>query len=198
MTQAGLAATQSVPVAGHPSWHFAIVAAAAVLTFGGIKVAEWWRRSAFRMRPPSLSLPSLSLPSLSLPSLSLMALAALSLACSGMHAWVCREHFQEWVVYGIFFLCASTLQAGWSVLILVRPSATLLLAGVAGNAAVVVTYAISRSVGIPFGPDAYRPESVNPIGLAATMCELAAEGLATYLLIRRDPRKVVPALTAAA
>ena len=182
MTPVAVAATQNGPVAGHPWWHFAIVAAAAVLTFAVIKTAEWWRNSSWRIGPPSLPF---------------IALAALSLGCSGLHAWVCPEHFREWVVYGIFFLCASTLQATWSILILVRPSATLLLAGVAGNAAVVVTYTVSRAVGIPFGPDAFHPETVNAIGLAATTCELAAEALAAYLLIRRHPRRSLAVAAAA-
>lgn len=168
-----LIANQNAPIAGHPWWHFAIVAAAAVLTFSVIKAVEWWRHSSHRTRPPSLPL---------------IALAGLSLACSVLHAWVCPEHFREWVVYGVFFLCASTLQAGWAILILVRSNVGLLFAGVAGNAAVVVTYLISRTVGIPFGPDAFHPENINALGIAATACELAAEALAAYLVIRPAPR----------
>jgi len=178
-TAAALTATPSAPIAGHPWWHFAIVAAAAVLTFAVIKAAEWWRHAALRMRPPSLPL---------------IALAALSLACSVLHAWVCPEHFREWVVYGVFFVCASTLQAGWAVLIVARPNARLLFAGVAGNAVVVVTYMISRTVGIPFGPDAFHPENINALGIAATTCELAAEALAAYLVIRPGPRPLAVAV----
>ena len=165
-----ISAAKTSPVGGHPLWHFEIVAAAAVVTFLAIKVTEWWRRSGHRV--PGLSRPE-------------SAIAALSLASSGIHAIVCAEHFREWVVYGIFFLVASALQAGWAVLVFLRPNRWLLLVGATGNLGVIGLYFLSRIVGIPFGPEAFQPETFDALSMAATICEAGATALAAYLTLAR-------------
>lgn len=173
-----LAGSQSL--GGHPLWHFAIVAAAGVLTFIGIKVSEW--RHSNRLRLPRVDS-------------RLVLLGALGLTCCGIHAYVCPEHFREWVVYGVFFMCASALQAAWSILVLVRPTRRLLLLGAAGNAAVIVTYFVSRFVGIPFGPDAFQPETYDALSMVATTCEAAVVALAFYLAsAQHRPARSLPAV----
>jgi len=165
----GLSATAG-PVAGHPLWHFGIVAAAAILAYGGIRVRETWGRSLHRFRPPNGAT---------------AMIAVLGLACSGAHAFICPDHFHEWVIYGLFFMTASVVQAAWSILILFRPDAWLLLAGAAGNAAIVVTYLISRTLGIPFGPDAFHPESYDALSVAVTACETAIVAISLYTVATR-------------
>jgi hypothetical protein len=108
------------------------------------------------------------------------------LICAGTHAYVCPEHFREWVVYGIFFMAASVIQAAWSILVLVRPSRHLLLAGAIGNTLVVVTFVISRTIGIPFGPEPFSPESFDALSSIVTACEVAVIAVAGQLLLRRE------------
>ncbi|HEX4865551.1 MAG TPA: hypothetical protein VFV02_15895 [Acidimicrobiales bacterium] len=164
---------QGSPQGGHPIWHFAVVAGAGIAVFAGIKASEYWKHSGHRLPRPS-------------PPIVLLAL--LGATSSVIHAMVCREHFREWVLYGVFFVVASALQAAWSVLVLIRPSRTLLAIGVAGNAAVVLTFVVSRTLGMPFGPAAFQPEAVTTLGIAATVAELAVEYGAFWLLVstRRD------------
>jgi hypothetical protein len=154
------------PVVGHPIWHFAIVAGAAMLVLAGIKGLEWWGHSGRRLTKPH-------------PAAAL--LAGLGLACSAIHIAVCPEHFREWIAYGIFFTTASAAQAGWSVSILIRPSRRLLLTGAIGNAAVISLYFFSRIIGVPFGPGAFKPETFDALSVAATACEATVVAGALYL-----------------
>jgi hypothetical protein len=162
------------PASGHPIWHFAAVAGAGVLTYVGIKGWDWWRRRG---------------PGLTAPSPALMLLAALGLVSCAVHIGVGPEHFEEWVVYGVFFVCASAAQAAWSVLILLRPSRRLLLYGAFGNLAVVMLFVGSRLIGIPFGPDAFQPEELSMVGIVATGSELLLVALALWMAQERVMEK---------
>jgi hypothetical protein len=162
-----LALIQGV-VAGHPIWHFAVVAGAGVLTLVIVKAVEWWKGHGYR---------------LSRPSPTLWALSILGGGSALIHGLVCRQHFSEWVWYGIFFLCASTVQTIWSILILLRPSRRLLLLGALGNTMVIVTYLVSRTSGMPFGPEAFQPETFDTLSLIATTCEIGLVLLATRVLL---------------
>ena len=83
----------------------------------------------------------------------LYAAAALSLLAALIHLWVTPEHFEEWWGYGAFFLVAALAQALYAPLVVVWPTRIVLLAGIAGNLAIVVLYLLTRTVGIPlFGP----------------------------------------------
>ena len=155
------------PVTAHPLWHFALVAAVGFAVFIGLKFSEWLRHTGRRFQKPQ-------------PGVALMA--ALGLVCAVSHAFVGPEHFKEWVVYGVFFVGASTVQAAWSVAVLCRPSRRLLLAGTVGNAGVTVVYLISRTIGVPFGPDAFKPETVDPLSLVVTGCEVLIVLLGVHLL----------------
>jgi len=161
-------------VAGHPIWHFALVAGAGVLTLVVIKTVEWSKEHGVRLGRPSLAL---------------VAMSVLGAGSALIHALVCGEHFREWVLYGVFFLCASTLQSVWSILILLRPNRGLLWLGAIGNAMVIVTFVFSRTTGMPFGPEPFHPEALDTLGLVATSCEICLVALATRVLraTRRNP-----------
>jgi hypothetical protein len=161
-------------VAGHPIWHFALVAGAGVVTLVVVKTREWWKDHGLRLGRPSLAL---------------VAMSVLGAGSAIIHAMVCGEHFHEWVLYGVFFLCASTLQSAWSILILLRPNRSLLLLGAVGNALVVITFAFSRTTGMPFGPDPFHPEVLDTLGLVATSREIGLVALATRVLLatRHNP-----------
>ena len=144
---------------GHPLWHLLIVAGGAIAVFVAIKVKEHWDRNP---RPAVVA-----------PTISVVALALLSLAAAVIHASVSAEHFREAFVFGAFFVAASTAQAGWAVLVLARPSRTLLGAGAVGNAAVIILWMLTRSVGLPFGPEPWQPEAVGARDVVSTVLELA-------------------------
>jgi hypothetical protein len=92
---------------------------------------------------------------------SLQLLAGGALFAGTVHAGLCPAHFQESVVFGVFFVVVATLQLVWAGLILVRPSRRLLLAGAIGDLLTVGVWGWSRTLGIPFGPSPWHPEAVG-------------------------------------
>jgi hypothetical protein len=71
---------------------------------------------------------------------------------AGIHLWVAPEHLREWWLYGAFFLTAAAAQSLLAWLVLRRATVLVLLAGIWGNLAIVATYVVSRTVGLPLTP----------------------------------------------
>jgi hypothetical protein len=167
--------------AGHPLWHLAIVAAGAIGVFVVIKAKEHWGRDP-RPRRAHRS------PWFSAPTVPLLTLALLSAAGAAIHSAVSAEHFDEAFIYGVFFVAASTSQAGWAVLVVYRPTRTLLVVGAVANAATIILWALTRTVGLPIGPEPWHAEAIGTLDLIATLLELAIVLGAATLLARRSRR----------
>jgi hypothetical protein len=101
----------------------------------------------------------------------LPSLAVASATAGVIHATVCPSHFQESDLYGVFFLLAAAGQLGFAVVVLGRPSRTVLRTGAAATAAVLMLWLATRTVGIPPGPAAGRTEDVGVLDLMATGAE---------------------------
>ena len=115
-----------------------------------------------------------------------MTLAALS-ACAGLlHATVIREHLSEYWLFGAFFIVAASMQVIWAAMVLRRISRTLILAGAAGNAAVVLLWWTSRTIGLPLGPEPWRPEAFGVINIAVAAIEMALVALCLVALSSRE------------
>ena len=96
-------------------------------------------------------------------------------ASSVIHAAVIADHLEYYWPSGVFFLAVACAQAAWSVLVYRRPrDGRLLLAGAIGNGVLVVLWVISRTAGMPVGPQPWRPEPVGAADVLATVDELAA------------------------
>jgi hypothetical protein len=100
-------------------------------------------------------------------------LALVSLAAAGIHFALIGDHVDEHVAFGLFFAVVAWGQALWAVAMLIAPVRWLLVAGLAGNLAVIVVWALSRTIGLPLGPDPWSPEAANSADLLATGLELA-------------------------
>jgi hypothetical protein len=110
--------------------------------------------------------------------------AAAAVAAGLVHLVVLPVHLRESLLYGAFFAATAAAQIGWAALVLVRPSRRLLTVGAAANAAVVLLWLLTRTVGIPLGPSAGEVESVSGLDLLATAAELAVVAGAVYGLAR--------------
>jgi len=129
-----------------------------------------------------------------LPRLTWIA-AGLSALASLLHGVVTQEHFNEWWGYGAFFVVAAVAQMAYAVVLFVAPwrndargglishlglraERAFYLLGVAGNAAIVALYVLTRTVGIPFfGPQAGEVEAVGIIDVVSKVTELALIGV---------------------
>jgi len=95
--------------------------------------------------------------------------ASSSVAAAGVHAAVFPHHLDEAFLVGVFFLAVTLAQAAWACLLCLDATRPLLLAGIAGNLALIALWGVSRSVGLPF----LGREGVGGWDLAAGAWELA-------------------------
>jgi hypothetical protein len=70
------------------------------------------------------------------------------------------------LLFGSFFIAVAILGLAWAMLVLFRPSPAVYLAGFVGTAAVAATSLVSRTNGLPLGPESGEPE---PVGVAGTL-----------------------------
>ena len=106
--------------------------------------------------------------------------AALSLGAAAIHFAAGPEHVEELGDLGLGFYWAAIFQAGWALAYLARPHPTLAWIGIAGNAAIVLAWAWTRTVGLPVGADAGHAEAIGVPDLIATLFQL---GLVAILLV---------------
>ena len=99
-------------------------------------------------------------------------MVALSLGAAAIHFGVTGAHFAEWWAYGVFFIATGWFQAFWSVVFAVRPRVWLARMSAIANAAIVLTWLVTRTSGLPFGPDAGTAERVGLADTVATAFEI--------------------------
>lgn len=110
------------------------------------------------------------------------ALAAASTCAAAIHFSVTDEHFRQYWLFGAFFLATGALQMVWAMAALVRPSRSLCLAAIVINAPIVALWVLSRTSGLPIGPEAGSAEPVALLDILATACEIALVAAALPLL----------------
>jgi len=97
------------------------------------------------------------------------------------------SHFREYVPFGVFFAIVTPLQFAWAELVRRDPQArTVLLVGVAGNAVIVGVWLVSRTVGLPVGPESLQAEAVRFTDIVATSAEILIVALGSVLLTDRS------------
>jgi hypothetical protein len=110
-----------------------------------------------------------------------------SLGAGIIHLAAVREHVAEWWLYGVFFIALGVVQIAWAVLAmdtadpLPVPHLFALL-----NAAVVGLWFVSRTVGLPVGPDRWAAEAVAAPDLLCNALEVVVVVL--LVLTQRRPR----------
>jgi len=99
---------------------------------------------------------------------ALVFVAALSSAgAAAIHLAVAKTHFDEYTLFGLFFVGSGLAQLAWPIWLLFRRWRPLLLLGAAGNALIVVLWGVDRIWGLPLGPTPWQPDPVG-FGDAAT------------------------------
>ena len=120
-------------------------------------------------------------------SVAQASLAALSMTAAAIHFAVMGEHFAEYVAFGVFFSVVAWSQAVWAVGVIVRPSRGLLLVGLVGNALVILVWLISRTPGLPIGPEPGAPEPAACVDVFSTILEVAIVAGTAMLVLRGRP-----------
>ena len=110
-----------------------------------------------------------------------------------IHAAVVPEHLAEWTGAGLFFIVLTVAQLVLAGLLVIRSDRALLWSAVALNVAPLLIWGYSRTLGLPFGPEAGIAESVGLADIFAGLLELIALTAAVVLLratptVRRPTR----------
>ena len=128
----------------------------------------------------------------------LLSAAILSCAAALIHAAVIPSHFEEYWGFGTFFVVVAVLQLAWAELIRRGdPDRRILLAGAFGNLAVALIWLVSRTAGLPLGPDAGQAEGVGFQDVLATLDEIGIALLVGAILLPGMRRPAGAVLVAA-
>jgi hypothetical protein len=111
-------------------------------------------------------------------------LAACSLGAATLHFAYSPSHLAEYWLYGIFFVVLAWSQMFWAIGVVLRPWRWLLVAGIAGNVAVIAVWVLSRTVGVWVGPNATVSEAATYPDVLSTVLEAVIVVGATVVLIR--------------
>ncbi len=138
---------------------------------------------------PQLSVPDMDLepeaPTWVAPSPAARALlAVLCGAAAAIHFAMVPAHAAEWRAEGIAFIAAAWIQAALAVALVVRPTRRWLQAAVVVNLVFIGAWALSRTMGLPAGPNAGTAEAVTIVDLSCVVFEALTVLVAAVVLIR--------------
>jgi hypothetical protein len=102
----------------------------------------------------------------------LYAVALLSAGAAAIHFAVANSHFDEYTLYGVFFVASGVAQLIWPLLVLFRPTRPLLLLGAVGNLLIVALWGVDRTWGLPIGPEHWKPETLGFADAASSSFEI--------------------------
>ena len=161
--EAGAAVSVPRPSAGT----VAIVAAATATTLGmGMDVGSTAAQVAAAAAVAALTVAVVPLARRRDLCLLTYSVASAATGAAAIHYAVVAEHFGEWWGFGLFFVASAVAQLVWAVLVMRSRSRLLIRLGVMGNAAIVVLWIVTRTVGPLVGPELATSE---PIGLADSL-----------------------------
>ena len=112
-----------------------------------------------------------------------VVLAAALGGAAVIHAAVVPEHLEQWTLAGVFFTVLAASEALLAAFVVLEPTRLVLGSTVAVSVVPLLLWALSRSVGLPFGPEPGVPEAVGLADLACCALELLALVLAVGLLV---------------
>lgn len=117
------------------------------------------------------------------PLLRLAAVLTL-IGAAVIHVTQIDIHLEEWAAAGVFFIVLSAAQLGLGAGLLVRASRLLPWAAIAVSLIAIAVWVVSRTAGLPFGPEAGDPEPVARPDSLATLFE-AVTAMGQLALLRK-------------
>lgn len=118
------------------------------------------------------------------------ATAIFSAGAGAIHIAVIQAHFEEYWAFGVFFAAAAWLQILWAIWVVARPSRLVALTGIGINGGITAVWVVSRTVGVPLGPEPGVVETAEFVDVVATSLQvlviLGALGLLSRGAMRRD------------
>jgi hypothetical protein len=128
--------------------------------------------------------------------LAILGVAILSAGAAAIHLAVAKMHFEEYTPFGLFFVASGVAQLVWGLWLMSCPSPGLLVGGAVGNALIVVLWIVSRTAGLPVGPEHWKPEAIGFADVAASGFE-ALLAIGCFVLLVGKDRQRLPRLAVA-
>ena len=117
-----------------------------------------------------------------------MLLVVLSAMTGLIHAKALFDHASHYWLFGVFFGVLAYAQVLWAFLVYRRPAERRWLKPAAVvSLAIVGVWIVTRSVGLPFGPWAGRPEPLAVTDITASLNELILAGVIFAMLRPEGP-----------
>ena len=89
------------------------------------------------------------------------AVALCSAGAAAIHLAVAKMHFDEYTLFGVFFVGSGLAQLVWPLWLLLRRWRPLIVLGAVGNGLIVALWAVDRIWGLPLGPEHWKPDPVG-------------------------------------
>lgn len=105
-----------------------------------------------------------------------------------IHAAVVPEHLDEWAAAGLFFVLLTLAELVAADALLRRPGPSALVVAVAVSLTPLAVWCVSRTAGLPFGPEVGTPEAVGLADVVACLLELGT--LVGALALLHGPGRV--------
>ena len=191
-----MAPTPQAPVSRHPvtAWAFGALAALLATGFGiafaghvdapaaEVLTATYLAAIGIAVVPVAMLLSPLRAGKSNAVLVPFVAL--LSAAAAAIHfAAIDMQGAGYWPFVTAFALL-SVFQLAWTLLVLARPTALVLLIGLLGNLGTIFVWGYSRFVNVPIGPMAGKPETIAFGDVVSTVLEAGIVLGALALLIR--------------
>jgi hypothetical protein len=119
--------------------------------------------------------------------------AVLAILAGLVHVYHAPVHLAQAGSAGAFMLIVGAAQLVGGALLLERPSAGLYCAGISGTLALLVTYVVSRTTGLPVGSHAGHAEAVELVDLISKALEIALLVILCWLVRATRYRTSTPA-----
>jgi len=110
--------------------------------------------------------------------------AVLCGAAAAIHFAMVPAHAAEWRAEGVAFVIAGLIQAALALAVLIRPSRRWLWAVVGVNLVFIAAWALTRTAGMPAGPNSGVVQAVTIVDLSCVAFEALAVLTAIALLLR--------------
>jgi hypothetical protein len=109
--------------------------------------------------------------------------AVLSLTAAAVHFGYAPHHLTEDWAHGWFFLLVAAYQSLFAILVVARPRKWLWASAIGVNLGVLATWVVSRTAGLPIGPDALRSETFSAPDIVCAILEGGIVLLAAVALL---------------
>jgi hypothetical protein len=102
-----------------------------------------------------------------------------------IHVQAAIDHLSEVPAYTVCFVLLAVVQVAWGIALYRSPHRNLLIAGVIGSLCVLAVWVLSRTSGLPIGPQPGEPEELGLLDIMASADAIALVLLAALRLSGR-------------